>query len=146
MWSSYCRSVGPRGSSHTLTAADHTATGLDLVTHGTHLQQCIELGATYRTVVSLVAQIVRTAVAQAEVSARQYEGVAWLAHTDDTLRAVVVDIVITLQTYTTIIRIFVGCNNWYIVEPESKALKAEWVSEQFLNGTSAHIRLRSALP
>jgi len=45
------------------------------VTHGTNLQQRVELGAAYRAVVGLVAEIVGAAVTQAEVTARQYEGV-----------------------------------------------------------------------
>jgi len=74
------------------------------VTHGTDLQQSVELGATYWTVVSLVSKIVSAAATQTEVSARQYEGVAWLTHADDTLWAVVVDVVIvTLQVSKNII-------------------------------------------
>jgi len=68
------------------------------------LQQCIELGATYRAVVGLVAQVVSAAVTEAEVSTRQYESVTRLTHADDTLRAVVIDVIIvTLQmSYSTI--------------------------------------------
>ena len=45
------------------------------MTHGADLQQCVELSATDRAVVGLVAQVVSAAVAQAEVSAWQYQRV-----------------------------------------------------------------------
>ena len=63
------------------------------MSHGTDLQQCIELGAADGTVVGLVAQVVSASVAEAEVSARQDQSVAWLTHADDTLRPVVIHLV-----------------------------------------------------
>lgn len=65
-----------------------------LLPHRSDLQQSSERRSANRAVVGLVAQRVRTSVAQAKVSAGQDERVPYVRHTNDALRTRVVQLVI----------------------------------------------------